>query len=140
MSPRHIARTALVSSIVWLMASSPVLPQARQEPPTFGAEVALVTVPVFVTDKSGKAVPGLTVADFELEEQGKKTPVVAFLPVDAMQPAVVPDEVQREAGRRVVPDHRQVLGGSGDGRPEGQNGWGRQLHDPKRNGGSKISE
>src|SRR6185503_3122392 len=106
MSSRHIPPTALAFSIVWLMASSPVLPQARQEPPTFGAEVTLVTVPVFVTDKSGKAVPGLTAADFEVQEQGKKAPVVAFLPVDAMQSAVVPDEAN---GRLQAAARRQFL-------------------------------
>ena len=42
-----------------------------------------MAVPVFVTDKAGRAVAGLTAADFELEDQGKKVPLVAFLAVDA---------------------------------------------------------
>jgi VWFA-related protein len=92
--------------LVGVTAAPPVLPQARQEPLTFGAEVTLVTVPVFVTDKSGKAVPGLTAADFEVEEQGRKAPVVAFLPVDAMQAAVVPDEAK---GRLQAAARRQFL-------------------------------
>lgn len=54
----------------------------QQEPPVFGSEVQLVALPVFVTDKAGRAVPGLTAADFEIEEQGKKVPVAAFLAVD----------------------------------------------------------
>jgi VWFA-related protein len=103
-------RAGLASGVATLLvtvtAAPPVLPQARQEPLTFGAEVTLVTVPVFVTDKSGKAVPGLTVADFEVEEQGRKAPVVAFLPVDAMQAAVVPDEVN---GRLQAAARRQFL-------------------------------
>lgn len=32
-------------------------PQARQEVPVFGTGVQVVAVPVFVTDKDGRAVP-----------------------------------------------------------------------------------
>ncbi len=62
-----------------LAAQSPRLPDA----PVFGTEVSVVAVPVFVTDKADRAVPGLTAADFELEDQGKKMPLVAFLAIDA---------------------------------------------------------
>jgi len=57
-----------------------------QELPVYGAGVTVVAVPVFVTDKSGKAVPGLTAADFEIEDQGKKVPLAAFQAVDVMSP------------------------------------------------------
>ena len=104
------SRSAVAAAFATLIVASTVAPvaepQARQEPPTFGAEVTLVTVPVFVTDKSGKAVPGLTAADFEVEEQGRKAPVVAFLPVDAMQAAVVADEAN---GRLQAAARRQFL-------------------------------
>lgn len=63
-------------------------PSSPQEPPAFGSEVRVVAVPVFVTDKAGRARGGLTAADFELEDQGRKAPLVAFLEVDtaAAQP------------------------------------------------------
>jgi VWFA-related protein len=68
---------------IGLMAALAARPLASQEPPVFTTEVKVVAVTVFVTDKSGRAVAGLTAADFELEDQGKKVPLVAFLPVDA---------------------------------------------------------
>jgi VWFA-related protein len=49
----------------------------------FGVEVQVIGLPVFVTDKNGKAVPGLTAADFEVQDAGKRTEVVAFQAVDA---------------------------------------------------------
>jgi VWFA-related protein len=61
------------------------VPQPRQ-PPVFGVGVTLVAVPVFVTDKSGKGVAGLTVEDFEVEDGGKKVPTVAFQAIDVDAP------------------------------------------------------
>ena len=59
---------------------------AKPEPPAglrFGAEVAVVTVPVFVTDAANKAVGGLTVDDFQIEDEGKSVPITGFQEIDA---------------------------------------------------------
>lgn len=76
------------------------LPQ--QEPPVFGSGVQLVALPVFVTDKAGRAVPGLTAADFEIEEQGRKVPVAAFLAVDvaSAQPGAAAGALLAASARR----------------------------------------
>lgn len=72
-------------ALVSLGASdSPQRPKAQPTPALrFGAEVALVTVPVFVTDSSNKAVGGLTVDDFQIEDEGRSIPIVRFQEIDA---------------------------------------------------------
>jgi len=57
--------------------------------------VALVAVPVFVTDKNGRAVGGLTAADFEVEEAGKIVPIAAFQAIDVDEPKTPPTEARR---------------------------------------------
>ncbi len=52
------------------------------EPPSFPAQVELVTVDVVATDKDGDPVPGLTAADFSIEEDGAPQPIASFEAVD----------------------------------------------------------
>jgi len=81
-----------------------VVAQQTAELPVFGSGTSVVAVPVFVTDKSGQAVSGLTQADFEVLDRGKGVPIVAFYEVDAGAPipAVDAGPLTRAAARRQV--------------------------------------
>jgi VWFA-related protein len=74
----------------------------------FEAEVSLVAAPVFVTDKNGKAYRGLTAEDFEVQDGGKRVPIVAFQVVDVEGPAApaaapeLPVSVQAAAARQFL--------------------------------------
>ena len=82
-------RTVIVSGLVCLAAGS-VLAQT-QAPPVFRAAAELVEVMVRVTDPKGQFVPGLTIRDFQLREQGRPQAIVAFdhvnLPREPMRSA-----------------------------------------------------
>ncbi|HEU0105858.1 MAG TPA: VWA domain-containing protein, partial [Vicinamibacteria bacterium] len=96
--------------LCWAAGAGASPAQSAQEPapPVFGADVALVAVPVFVTDKSGKAVRGLSAEDFEVYDGGRRVPIAAFqaidvdVPVATASPSVLPVAVQAAA-------HRQFL-------------------------------
>jgi VWFA-related protein len=50
--------------------------------PVFSSDVSLVLLPVFVIDGDGKAVRGLSAADFEVQQDGRPAEVVSFRYVD----------------------------------------------------------
>jgi VWFA-related protein len=79
--------------------------RARQ-PPVFEAGVALVAVPVFVTDKDGKAVAGLQARDFEVFDGKQRVEIAAFqaVDVDALREpdARLPVAVQAVMARQFV--------------------------------------
>jgi VWFA-related protein len=68
------------------LASSPAVADKRPaRPPVFGTEISLVSVPVFVVDKDGRAMRGLALEDFELVEDGKPARIVSFQYIDTTE-------------------------------------------------------
>lgn len=81
-----------------LLAAAPPPPERR--PPVFESGISLVSLPVFVADRQGRAMPGLGPEDFELLEDGKPVPVVAFQYVDTTSPEEQAEIRQVPAARR----------------------------------------
>jgi VWFA-related protein len=96
-----LAVTALTAAAAALGQDSSQTPKTPL--PTFGSEVALVTLPVFVTDSSGKSVGGLRPEDFQVQDEGKAVKVVRFQAIDVDAPAV------EEQMRRIPAARRQFL-------------------------------
>jgi VWFA-related protein len=84
MKVRRLAPLLTAGLLVPLAGPAPATDgSARaQATPVFRSDVSLVLMPVFVIDKDGKAVRGLTAADFEVEQDGRRAEVVSFRYVD----------------------------------------------------------
>src|SRR5262245_17849082 len=65
-----------------LIAAIAAAQERPQQPPTFATRVEAVLVDVVVRDKSGQAVPGLSVSDFVVKEDGKERPILSFAAFD----------------------------------------------------------
>ena len=62
-----------------------------QDPPLFEAEAALMEVEVRVTDGRGRAVPGLSRADFALLENGREQRIATFEFIKGLDPESLSD-------------------------------------------------
>jgi len=71
--------TLAVALLLWATPVRPAPPQDR--PPVFGAGVGVVRLDVIVLDAAGRPVPGLTAADFVVEEDGRSQAITSFEPV-----------------------------------------------------------
>ena len=80
---RCVASRSACRSLLALAAFLPAQDKPRPEAtPVFRSDVSLVLMPVFVIDKDGQAVRGLTAADFEVQQDGRPAEVVSFRYVD----------------------------------------------------------
>ncbi|HEX2644374.1 MAG TPA: VWA domain-containing protein [Thermoanaerobaculia bacterium] len=87
-SHRIAAVCALASSLLAATAGQAApRKQAQADEPFFGSvDVNVVNVEVFVTDKAGRFVPGLTRDDFEIFEDGKPVELTNFYVADSPAP------------------------------------------------------
>jgi VWFA-related protein len=106
MGKRPGALAAVLTSCA-AMVFAPLLeasPLDKSEPakatPVFASEVSLVSIPVFVSNREGSALAGLHVEDFQLFEDGKQVPIVAFQYVDTTAPEDQEQIRQSPAARR----------------------------------------
>ena len=63
-------------------------------------DVHIVNVEVFVTDKKGRSVPGLTVDDFEIYENGRPHEITNFYAIEEGRPVEI--TLKNEEGRLVA--------------------------------------
>src|SRR6266496_376602 len=107
METTRIAGAVVGLAAMVVAARSPAEPPAQQASPVFPVDVRLVAVPVFVMDKDGRAVPGLTEQDFEVEDGGRSVPIAGFLAVDAGAPSAL--SAGSVSPRLVAASRRQFL-------------------------------
>jgi VWFA-related protein len=102
MRPRILPALAVTAAAAAAAAAAGQDPsRARTQPlPTFGTEVSLVTLPVFVTDSAGKSVGGLTLEAFQVQDEGKPVKVVRFQEIDVGSPTVEAQMRRTPAARR----------------------------------------
>lgn len=98
-----LSRTLIACLLLAGSVLSPTSPTSAQqkpaapapdEPEQFGetVNVNVVNVDVYVTDKSGRRISGLTQDDFEVYENGKKVAITNFYAVEGGKARVVGDE------------------------------------------------
>ena len=96
---RIIAALLILSSGISVVAQTPnsdSVSQPSASAPKIVSNAELVLVPVVVTDKSGKHIPGLTKDSFVLQEDGNPRNVAVFEEVHSTP--VKPNERKQEAG------------------------------------------
>ena len=97
------ARRVRAAIAVWIgfllaqmQAVSAQEPPAEQEESGYFEEIAvdIVNVEVYVTDKEGQPVAGLTIEDFEIYEDGRPVELVNFFTVTDGRPGTVAEQEQ----------------------------------------------
>ncbi|MEO5761818.1 MAG: VWA domain-containing protein [Vicinamibacteria bacterium] len=94
-------RTSFVCALLCAVLCGPSQAQTPQKPPiAFGTDLTVIAVPVFVTGKDGKTIPGLTATDFELFDAGKPVSIDSFVAVSSGQQTGSSVEATSSAMRR----------------------------------------
>jgi VWFA-related protein len=95
-------KTTALALCLLLAAGATTTPLAAQSAPrsTATIQVTLVEVPVNVYDRTGNSIRGLTAADFELTDDGKKREITNFEAIDLAKVAADPTTPAPAAARR----------------------------------------
>ena len=83
---RALRRPAVLSPVLLAVSSPALSQQPPQETPKLTSRTDLVLVPVIVSDRAGKLVPGLQKNAFRLEENGKAQDVAIFEEITTEKP------------------------------------------------------
>ena len=67
--------------LVLASVASTQTPRPKNPVLSFGSDVSIIAVPVFVSNKDGAAIAGLTKEDFEIQDGGKPVAIESFLEV-----------------------------------------------------------
>lgn len=71
-------RVAVVAFVLLAVVAVPAIAQQKLPPAGDTIDVSIVNVDVFVTDRQGRRVTGLTPNDFEIRENGRVQPITNF--------------------------------------------------------------
>src|SRR5687767_5657648 len=99
----------LTACLLLLSAGSALAQQKPASPEVVDQDIGeivnvnVVNVDVYVTDKSGKRIQGLTMDDFEIFENGKKVAITNFYSVEGGKAKMVGDEPVPEASAAPAP-------------------------------------
>lgn len=95
-------RTAVALLLVAAFPTPPVRAEKAPQPPTFSSQITVMSLPVYVTDRKGHAVGGLTADDFTVEDNGRPVPIVGFREIDAAQPPAEDVDLPPSARRQFL--------------------------------------
>jgi VWFA-related protein len=73
-----VRRLSIRISIILLFLPAALMGQKEPQQPKFGVQVNLVSLDVEVLDRKGNQIPGLTITDFVVEENGKPMEISNF--------------------------------------------------------------
>jgi VWFA-related protein len=102
MNPITRGRFVVVACGLSALASLPAVAGQAQETPVIRAGVDQVVVDVVVTDAAGRAVPGLTAADFQVRERGAAQRIATFTEVGLPLPPGMPPAPAATGGTAAV--------------------------------------
>ena len=98
-TPRPMLRAIIAGGLCAALLGTPGPSPAQEGRPStvpeFGASITLVTLPVFAVDGAGRAVAGLTAADFEVLDDGRPVAIVGFREIDVAAPGA--EQLARES-------------------------------------------